>query len=210
MDTIFKNVVKTLEELREISGKPGAVVNKKVIHSIDHHCREFISKSPFLTIGTTNGEGSTDVSPRGDTPGFVHIIDEKHLIIPERPGNRRLDSIINILSHPYVGVLFFIPGLGETLRVNGKACVIKDEELLEPMTVQGKRPVLGIGIEVEECFIHCAKAFIRSGLWQPDSWMEKENLPLPAKILKDHIQMPEIQTKDIEDDLEASYKHTLY
>lgn len=210
MDTVFKQIVSTEDELREITGQPGAVINKKVIDHIDDHCRDFIGKAPFLTIGTTNGEGSTDVSPRGDAPGFVHIIDEKHIIIPERPGNRRMDSIINIFSHPYVGVLFFIPGLGETLRVNGKACIIKDEKLLEPMTVQGKRPLLGIGIQVEECFIHCAKAFIRSGLWKPDTWETKENLPNPAQILKDHIQLPELETKAIEEDLKLAYKHTLY
>lgn len=210
MNTPFKNVISTHEELRSIFGNPSEMVKRKVITSIDSHCRDFIAQSPFLVLATAGNVGTCDVSPRGDAPGFVSIIDDKHLLIPERPGNRRMDSIENILTNPEVGLLFFIPGLGETLRVNGKACIVQDEDLLEGMAVRGKAPLLGIGVQVEECFIHCAKALIRSGLWNPASWQEKEQLPSPSKILTDHIKMTEYSVKEMEEMLKLSYEKGLY
>ncbi|MFC0470393.1 pyridoxamine 5'-phosphate oxidase family protein [Halalkalibacter kiskunsagensis] len=210
MNQVFKNVITSEEELRALAGYPSEGVKKKVIPALDSHCRDFMAKSPFLTLATADSNGACDVSPRGDAPGFVHIIDDHHFVIPERPGNRRMDSITNILANPQVGILFFIPRLGETLRVNGKAVLITDDDLLEKMQVQGKKPVLGIGIQVEECFIHCAKAFIRSGLWNPDSWSEKELLPSVARILKDHIHLPDVEVEVIEEDLKASYEKHLY
>ncbi|MCP2034678.1 PPOX class probable FMN-dependent enzyme [Planomicrobium sp. HSC-17F08] len=206
----FPNTVKNIEELREISGQPSELVNNKVISYLDDHCRDFIAKSPFLTISTADAFGRCDVSPRGDDPGFVYVLNEKQLIIPERPGNKRMDSMRNILANPNIGLLFLIPGLGETLRVNGKASVIQDEKLLEKMTVHGKRPLLGIGVDVEECFIHCAKAFRRSGLWEPESWADKEELPKGAKILAAHAKLPKIDEEAVGKILEKSYRETLY
>lgn len=206
----FPNTIQTIEELREITGNPSELVNNKVISYLDEHCRDFITKSPFLTISTADEFGSCDVSPRGDAAGFVYVLNEKQLIIPERPGNKRMDSMRNILSNPNIGLLFLIPGLGETLRINGKASVIHDEELLEKMAVNGKSPLLGISVDVEECFIHCAKAFKRSELWNPETWADKEELPKGAKILAAHAKLPNVDEEAIGKILEKSYRDTLY
>jgi uncharacterized protein len=207
---IFKEVVSSEEELRSIIGYPSELAKRKVISYIDHHCRDFISRSPFVVISTADSSGFCDASPRGDMPGFVHVLDEKRLVIPERPGNRRIDSLRNILSNPRIGLLFFIPGLGETLRVNGKAFLVKDEDLLERMVVQEKKPLLGIGVEVEECFIHCAKAFKRSRLWEVESWEPNETLPSAAKIYADHAKLPDMTEEDIAKRLQEGYKKRLY
>jgi uncharacterized protein len=206
----FRDLVSSEEELRSIIGYPSELAKRKVISYIDHHCRDFISRSPFVVIATADASGFCDASPRGDAPGFVLVLDEKRLIIPERPGNRRIDSIRNILSNPRIGLLFLIPGLGETLRVNGKAFVVKDEELLEKMSVQGKKPLLGIGVEVEECFVHCAKAFKRSRLWEVESWGAKETLPSAAKIMADHAKLSDMTAEDIAKRLQEGYEKRLY
>jgi len=207
---MFKQTIKSEEELRSIMGHPSDLVKNKVISYLDSNCTEFISKSPFLVISTSDKFGNCDVSPRGDKPGFVEVLSDKHIIIPERTGNKRMDSMRNILSNPRIGILFFIPGLGETLRINGSATLVMDEDLLEKMAVKGKKPQLGIGVEVEECFIHCAKAFIRSGLWDPKSWSDKESLPSAAKILFEHAKLPNTTVEIIEDRLEESYTKRLY
>ncbi|GAE32703.1 pyridoxamine 5'-phosphate oxidase family protein [Halalkalibacter hemicellulosilyticus] len=206
----FKKTIETEEQLRQMIGFPSELVNKKVISYLDHNCLEFIAKSPFLVISTSNKFGFCDVSPRGDNAGFVQVINKTHLIIPERPGNRRIDSMKNILSNPRVGLLFFIPGLGETLRVNGKAKLVTDDDLLNKMAVKGKKPLLGIGVEVEECFIHCAKAFIRSRLWEPSSWTEKSLLPSASKMLFKHAKLPNTSADAIQERLEQSYSKRLY
>lgn len=203
-------MIESEQELRELVGFPSEMVNRKVISKIDEHCRRFISLSPFVTIATSDQNGLCDVSPRGDGPGFVYVIDEQHLVIPERPGNKRMDSLVNILKNPHIGLLFFIPGLGETLRINGEATLIQDEELLKKMEVKGKRPLLGIGVTVKECYIHCAKAILRSNLWIPESWYKKEQLPSAAQILKEHVKLTEYKTEEIEAMLQEGYKKNLY
>lgn len=203
----FSQTIESEAELRTIVGFPSTLVKNKVITYVDDHCSNFISKSPFLVISTADEAGYCDASPRGDTPGFVLVLDEKHLIIPERPGNRRIDSMRNILSNPSVGLLFIIPGMEETLRVNGKATLVKDKELLEKMKVKERKPLLGIGVEVEECFIHCAKAFKRSHLWEPDFWEDKETLPSASTILSAHSKM---SNQDVVNILEESYTKRLY
>ena len=207
---VFEYSIKSEEELRSIIGYPSELVNKKVISQLDHHCIDFISKSPFLVLSTSDNFGYCDASPRGDQPGFVQVLNEKQLIIPERPGNKRIDTLRNILSNPRVGLLFFIPGLGETLRINGHATIVKDEELLMTMAVSGKTPLLGISVEVDECFIHCAKAFKRSGLWEPETWADKEELPRAAKILLEHAKLPDSSEESIQKRLEDGYKNRLY
>ena len=161
--TEIKSIISTEEELRKILGQPSERALKKVISSLDHHCVDFLSKSPFLVLSTGNQLGS-DASPRGDAPGFVYVLNNNKIIIPERPGNRRIDSILNIISNPR-GTNLFIPGLGETLRINGRAYITNDEEILKEMQANGRNPLLGIVVEIEECYIHCAKAFIRSKMW---------------------------------------------
>ncbi|MEF3308405.1 pyridoxamine 5'-phosphate oxidase family protein [Paenibacillus sp. GYB004] len=204
----YTRIVSSEEELRSIIGFPSELVDRKVIASIDSHCRDFISRSPFLVLSTSDASGCCDVSPRGDAPGFVQVLDDKRLIIPERPGNRRIDSMRNLLSNPRAGLIFFIPGMGETLRINGRACIIRDEDLLEPMAVNGKRPLLGIAVEAEECFLHCAKAMKRSRLWEPESWSGL--LPSASKILADHAKLPGVTAAQIEERLREGYAQRLY
>lgn len=206
----FTDKIETEDQLLSIIGEPSELVRRKVITYLDDHCKDFISRSPFLVISTSNASGYCDVSPRGDKPGFVLIPDEKHIIIPERPGNKRIDTMRNILSNPSAGLLFLIPGMGETLRVNGKAYVVKDAALLEQMAVQGKKPLAGICIEVEECFIHCAKAMKRSGLWEPETWGEKNSLPNAAKILLDHTKITDMSEKEMDELLQEAYLTELY
>jgi uncharacterized protein len=210
MDIVFKELIHSEEEIRTLIGFPSQLVERKMITYIDHNCEEYISKSPFLVVSSSDSSGKCDVSPRGDMPGFVKVLNEKYLIIPERPGNKRIDSMRNILENPNVGLLFIIPGLGETLRVNGKACLVRDDELLEQMSVNGRKPLLGIGIEVEECFIHCAKAFKRSGLWETSFWADKESLPSASKIIYEHAKLPGSSVESIEERLNESYKKRLY
>lgn len=210
---MFKNVISSKEEFEEFRkeiGSPSERAVNKVISKIDDHCRKFISKSPFITLSTSNSQGQCDVSPRGDRPGFVTILDDHHLFIPERPGNKRMDSLHNIVSNPHVGLLFFIPTLGETLRINGKAYITRDPELLEKSVVNGKVPLFGIGVKVEECYVHCAKAFIRSGLWNPETWNGKETLPSMPEMIVSHAKTPNITAKEVKKDLQVSYTERLY
>jgi uncharacterized protein len=210
MDKQFKELIHSEEELRTLIGFPSELVERKMITYLDHNCEEYISKSPFLVISSSDQSGNCDVSPRGDMAGFVKVLNEKYLIIPERPGNKRIDTMRNILANPNVGLLFMIPGLGETLRVNGKACLVRDNELLEQMEVKGRKPLLGIGVEVEECYIHCAKAFKRSGVWDPSSWLDEKSIPSAAKILFEHANLPGSSTESIEERLRESYTKRLY
>src|SRR5213594_2046599 len=165
---MFKHVVTTESELRDLLGSPSQRAIKKDVAVLDEHCRAFIARSPFLLLATSSATGRCDVSPKGDAPGFVLVLDDTHLVVPDRPGNRRLDGMGNLLANPRVGLLFLIPGKAETLRINGRAWIVRDEDLLERLAHEGRRPQLAIGVEVEECFMHCAKAFKRSKLWQTD------------------------------------------
>ncbi|MBE4909155.1 pyridoxamine 5'-phosphate oxidase family protein [Bacillus luteolus] len=165
------------EEVRELVGTPHEYVVKKSIPVLDEHCKRFIEMSPLYFLSTSNAEGQCDVSPKGDFPCGIQILNNKQLVIPDRPGNRRVDSIINILSNPHIGLLFLIPGLEEVLRINGRATIIKKPELLNNMSLNGKPPLLGIGVDIEECFIHCSRALKKSKVWNTDSWPNTEDLP---------------------------------
>jgi uncharacterized protein len=206
----FKECIESQEELRDMLGSPSLRGQYKVISKLDEHCREFIRKSPFLVLATSDADGNCDSSPRGDAPGFVYVHDDHHLIIPDRPGNKRVDSMFNIVTNPKVGLIFLIPGLDETLRINGEATIIKDPDVLEKMAVNGKVPLLGIVVKVEQCFMHCGKAFKRSGLWEPETWSSKEELPNAAKILADHVNLPGMTEERVAADLLEGYKNKLY
>ena len=206
----FTDTVETEVELREIMGEPGGLALGKQLDRLDRHCRNFVAMSPFVLVGTSNEEGACDVSPRGDEPGFVLVLDEKTLVIPERPGNRRLDSLLNILESGSVGLLFMIPGFEETLRVNGRASVVRDPDVLERTTSHGKRPPAAIAVEVEECFLHCAKAFKRSGLWRADGWPERSKLPSLGRMLRDQGAVPGASAEDLETSIQESYAKRLY
>ena len=206
--TLFKNTVSSEAELRELLGHPSRLVQNKVIDRLDSHCRAFIHVSPLLFLSTADASGGFDVSPRGDSAGFVHVLDDTHLLIPDRPGNRRVDSLRNILSNPHVGLVFLIPGLDETLRVNGRACIVRDPDLLEPLAVRGHVPTVAIGVTVEECYVHCAKAFRRSQTWQPSSW--PESVPDVAQMLADHAQLDDYDRDTVAQSLDKSYRERLY
>lgn len=206
----FQHVVTDGSELRQLVGEPNEVVIKKQLSRLDAHCRSFIAASPFALLATSDGAGRCDVSPKGDTPGFVLVLDESHLAVPDRPGNRRIDGMRNIIENPHVGLIFLIPGREETLRVNGRAWIVRDADLLARMEVQGKRPQLAIGVEVEECFLHCAKAFKRSKLWQPGEWPDTSRVASMAQMLLDHTGEPGQTVEGVQRRLEEGYRTRLY
>jgi uncharacterized protein len=165
-------------------------VVEKTLSSLDRHCLTFIQRSPFVLISSSNAEGRMDISPKGDAPGFVQVLDEQTLVIPDRPGNQRFDTFRNLFESPQIGLIFLIPGKRETLRVSGKAEVVDDSELLGTLAANGKVPALAIAVHVEEAFFHCAKCIIRSHLWQPEQWPSLEGLPTLAEAMKDAASIP--------------------
>jgi PPOX class probable FMN-dependent enzyme len=206
----FADVVTSEAELRAIVGEPSEVARRKQIAVLDRHCRDFIARSPFLLLATSDAAGRCDVSPKGDAAGFVLVLDERRLVIPDRPGNRRLDGMRNILANPHVGLIFLVPRRGETLRVNGRAWVVRDEELLDRLAARGKRPGLAIGVEVEEVFMHCAKAFVRSRLWEPAHWPDLDGLSCAAQMLLDHARPDGMTLEQMERRLQHGYETQLY
>ena len=174
--------ITTEEALRELIGEPADIVRAKVSDRVNDLTRRFIDLSPFVLLATSAADGTCDVSPRGDPAGFVRVVDERTLLVPERPGNRLADSLRNILRNPNVGLLFLVPGVGDTLRVNGHAVITTDRELLEPLAVEGKVPALGLLIEVDQVFTHCSKAFIRSDLWNPGRHINRAELPSSGEV----------------------------
>lgn len=210
-DPKFGRLVTSEQELREVVPAPpeNAPSVRKQIDRLDVHCRDFIARSPFFVLGTARANGSGDVSPRGGPPGFVRVLDERRLLVPEYPGNRRADSHTNLLENPRAALIFMIPGLRETLRINGVGRITRDETLLADLGERGRTPKLGIGVEVEEVYVHCAKALIRSSLWQPESWPDE--LPSASEILRDHMDVPPgVTTEDVAARLDESYEKTLY
>jgi uncharacterized protein len=185
--TEFQDVVSSLDELRALVGMPGEGAIRKDIARIDEHARGFIERSPFALMGTCGASGRCDVTPRGDRPGFALVLDERTLVIPERPGNRRFDSLGNIIENPHVGLLFLVPGWEDTLRVNGSARIIRDAGVLQRCAVDGKTPLYATAVHVEECYIHCPKAFRRSEIWQTESWPDRTSFPSVAQIAKDQL-----------------------
>ena len=170
------------DALEALLGEPTALVRAKVSDRLNELTRQFVDRSPFVLLATSAHDGTCDVSPRGDPPGFVRVLDDRTLLLPDRPGNRLADSLRNILANPNVGLLFVIPGVGDTLRVNGRAAVVTDEELLAPSAVENKAPRLGLKIEIDEVFTHCSKAFLRSRLWDPETFVERTELPSSGEI----------------------------
>lgn len=185
-DHAFGEIVSSKTRLREIIKAPDTLVLDKVIDRMDIHVRTFIAHCPYVVISTADADGRCDASPRGGEPGFIKIIDERRFLIPESIGNRRADSISNILDNPFVGMLFLIPGYEETLRVNGRATITEDRGLLSECSVNGRTPDIGIGVTIDDCYLHCAKASIRSSLWNPMGWPDLAEFPPAAEILCDH------------------------
>ena len=171
--------------LRALIGEPAPLTCAKVVDYLSPLTRQLIERAPFLCLATSDEQGNCDVTPRGDPTGFVRILDDKTLLIPERPGNRLADALRNILHNPHVGLLFIIPGVSDTFRVNGRATLTTDAALLEPCAVEGKQPKLGILVDIEEAYTHCSKAFIRSQLWDPTRFVDRAELPTNGELLKE-------------------------
>ncbi|MFT4769292.1 MAG: PPOX class probable FMN-dependent enzyme [Glaciecola sp.] len=195
----FNDVIATREQFRSIMGEPSELVTRKSLSALDQHCGVFIGRAPFMLIASADADGNTDVSPKGDSVGFIKILDEKTLVIPDRLGNKRADTIENILQNPNVGLIFMIPGKTETLRVSGKAQVVRDTDLLHSMAVKGKSPDFAIVVTVEEAFFHCSKCMIRSKLWQIEHWPDLDGLPRLAQTMVDagKLDLAESEMHDI-------------
>ena len=181
----FQDIIRSREQFREILGEPSELVTRKTLSALDKHCGVFINRAPFLLISSADGQGNADISPKGDPAGFVKIIDNKTLAIPDRLGNRRADTIENILQNPSVGLIFMIPGKTETLRVSGTAKIVRDTSLRSSMKVKGRSPDFAIVVTVKEAFFHCSKCMIRSNLWDVNHWPSLDGLPRLAQTMVD-------------------------
>jgi PPOX class probable FMN-dependent enzyme len=194
--------------LRAHYGTVHPLALKKVLTRLDGHCRDFIALSPFAVLATSDGAGGVDASPRGDAPGFVAVLDDSSLLLPDRPGNNRVDSYSNVMAHAGVGLLFFVPGINETLRVNGDARLVTEGALLGPLAAQGKTPTAGLLIAVQEAFFHCGKALMRSHLWDASMQVQRTAFPTLGKIMADQTRaMAEPEADDL---VEAGYRNNLY
>ena len=194
-------IIGDMQELRKIYPEPKGIAAEKQLSALDQHCRNFIAHSPFLVLGTDG-----DVSPKGDDPGFVQVVDDNTIIIPDRKGNNRMDSLQNILDNPNVGLLFMIPGVDETLRVNGRAELTINPEVLDPLAINGRAPASAIVVHVEEAYLHCAKALKRSHLWSGEAQVPKGTIPPAGRMFADQLgddpeALEKIYDGHIKDDL---------
>ncbi len=183
--------------LREVVGRPTGLVAGKIADRLNHLTRQFIERSPFVCVATARPDGGLDVSPRGDPAGFVRILDEQTLLVPDRPGNRIADTLTNLLADPRIALLFLIPGVGDTFRVNGRGRIVDEPELLAPSTVEGRPPKLGILVEIEEAYTQCAKALIRSDLWNPERHIDRSELPRSGEIMRT-LSDPDLDVEEYE------------
>lgn len=186
---IAEQVVTTPDELQDILGEQFDSQVGKVIDHVDEHCRTWIERSPFVVVSSASAAGAMDVSPKGDQPGFVRVLDPKTLALPDRPGNHRGDTFRNVLENPHVGLMFVVPKRREVVRVSGTATVVKDAQLLESMAVGDKIPTLALLVRVHEAMFHCGKSMIRSHMWEPDLWGPVDGLPSYAQALVDHAAL---------------------
>ena len=203
------------EELQSYIGAPMELAVRKAIAYLDRHCRSFIARSPFVSIGTAASNGRADVSPRGDAPGFVQVLDDNTLFIPDRPGNNRMDTMLNIIENPNVGLLFMVPGFEDLLRVNGRAQIVRDEDLLDQAVVNGKTPKVGIRVAVDEAYLHCAKAVKRSRLWDEASRQDRKALPSLGKMILEQTAAANAPpaaeaVAQVDELIEENYRTSLY
>ena len=208
-------VFSTEDALRAVMGHPMDLAVRKALPRLDKYCKAFVARSPFISLGTSNAAGQTDVSPRGDQPGFVLVLDDNTLFIPERPGNARYDSLLNIIANPQVGLLFFVPGYEDMLRVNGRAELIHEPALMARCAVNGKEPRIGIRVAVEEAYLHCAKALKRSKLWEPGIQRDRAELPSLGKMILEQTAAADAPPADelvrtVDEFIEENYRTTLY
>ena len=205
----FNEVVTTSEELRRIVGNPSDIAAGKVVRALDRHCRDFIKRSPFMLISSADADGNMDISPKGDPPGFVRILDDSTVAIPDRKGNRRADTFSNVLENPQVGLFFVVPGYRETLRIRGRALLVRDLDLRQSMEMKGVVPDLALVVNIDEVFFHCAKCVIRSGLWDFQEWASVDGMGTLADALIDQVGLEE-DVQVVHAQLEDSYDKNLY
>ncbi|HCT76761.1 MAG TPA: pyridoxamine 5'-phosphate oxidase [Micromonosporaceae bacterium] len=207
-DRVVLVKITTGAQLRELLGEPMPRAVSKERVSLHERDKEWLAASPFCVMSTTDAAGKCDASPKGDPPGFVHVIDDDTIAIPERPGNKRADGYLNILSNPHVGLLFLVPGRGETLRINGRAHLVSDAPFFDKMIVKGHRPILAVVVEIEQIFFHCSKAFLRSKLWKPETW-NPDVLPPHPVLVKEVQDIPET-LEQLQAHYGPSYEANLY
>ncbi len=206
----FSDVIKTIEGLTPHYRAPSRGAIDKVTDVLDQGCRDFIAASTLVLVGTADADGNQDVSPRGGPAGFVQVLDQHRLAIPDLNGNNRLDSLRNIVINAQIALLFLIPGLGETLRMNGRACVTTDPGVLDLFTGQFRQPATAIGVQVGEAYIHCAKSLRRGGLWEPSTWASANGRPSVGEILVAHSgSAGKVTAEQVEAGLEKSYAQGL-
>lgn len=202
-----QTTIESKEQLREHYGPPSERGAKKQMPKLDEHAKRFIALSPFMVIASATASGA-DASPKGDPPGFVKVIDENTLLVPDRPGNNRVDTMGNIMENSRVGLLFLVPGMCETLRVNGRARVTTDPALLEPLSVKGKAPVSGVLVDVDEVYLHCGKAVLRASLWDPEKRIDRKSFPSMGRMLAD--QIGGYDAEELDRGIEERYRTGLY
>src|SRR5580704_13952248 len=208
---LFDQVITTESQLRDIYRMPGDVVVQKVLSRLDGHARTFIEAAPFVLVGTASPDGTADVSPKGGPAGFVVVLDDQRLAIPDLAGNNLLDSITNIVRGSGIGLLFVVPGVDETLRVNGHACLTTDPSVLDACAVKDRRPKTAIGVTVTQQYMHCAKAFRRSALWSTETWPNRTTLPSLGCVLRDQMaSLGEVPVETLDGMLEADYARTIW
>ena len=196
--------------LRGLYGEPTTLARLKQLDRLDAHCQNFIAHAPFLVIASGNTAGALDASPRGDAPGFVKVEDERTLLIPDRPGNNRLDTLSNLQANPEVGMIFLIPGVDETLRVNGRAELVTDSAVLATLAAQGKLPKSAVRVRVREAFLHCGKALKRSRLWSEDYKVAKGTIPSLGRMIVEQVKPPGVSVEEAEQRVEESYQTRMY
>jgi PPOX class probable FMN-dependent enzyme len=196
------------EQLREVVGHPSDAVANKVRTALTQEHRDWLARSPFCMVATAAADGTCDVSPKGDPAGFTLVLDDRTIAIPDRRGNKRTDGFRNVLANPHVGLVYLIPGRGDTLRVNGRATLLRDAPFFDDMVVKATRPVLALLVEVEQVFFHCPKAFMRSNLWQPETW-DPESLPSRARLVQ-AVERPADSIEELERYYGPEYAKSLY
>lgn len=201
--------IETREQLRTAYGETSELAARKVMPRLDSHARAFLAASPFCMIGSQDGAGRADVSPKGDGPGFVRALDDTTLALPDRPGNNRLDTWENVIANPAVGLIFMIPGVDDTLRINGTARLTTDEALCAELGMNGRPALAVLVIEVREVYLHCAKAFIRSHLWKPETWPRERPVPTLGEMVRDQLALP-ADGKEIDGAIEESYTKSMW
>jgi len=201
--------VRSRAELSDLVGQPLPRVRDKARSALHQHDLDWLAVSPFVLVATADASGACDVSPKGDLPGFAMVLDDTTIALPDRPGNRRVDGFANVLQNPHVGLMFLVPARGDTLRINGRASLVRDAPFFDAMTVQGHRPAIAMVVDVDEVFYHCSKAFLRAQLWEPGTWPSPGALPSRARIAQS-LERPDERIEDLERYYGPDYAGRLY